>query len=405
MVSNRLREARLAAGLTQEEVVAQLAGHGVRLTKAGLSKYERGGSVPPASLLLRLGQVLGVSTDFFFREVTTTVEWCAFRKLSRLGDRRQERVKVLAQQVVERMVWLQQTLYPQSKPAFTSPMRVQSPAEAEAAATALRKKWKLGDVPIESVIETLEDKGCIVVEYPHEEDQFHGLSGWANDIYPVAVTASAGANDRRRFNLAHELGHLVMNCDGVAEKEEEKLAHRFAAAFIVPASVAIHELGSKRRRLSFQELGLLKQKHGLSMQAWLFRARDLDIITDGHFRSLFTQFSARGWRKQEPVDYPGEGHPIRLKQLTIRALAEGIITSDKAEELCPGCTKDEPAAKAPLGYVSAADLMMLPAEEREALLADAAKLAQDEYETTPDLTDFEAYGEEDLRDETPPDDE
>lgn len=405
MVGNRLRLARLAAGMTQDQVVAQLAARGVRLTKAGLSKYERGGSVPSAFLLLRLGQILGVPTDFFFKETTITVDWCAFRKLSRLGSRRQERIRVLAEQVVERMVWLQEVLYPQSKPAFIAPVRVHSPVEAEAAAAAMRKKWKLGDVPIESVTKTLEDKGCIVVEHPLEDDQFHGLSGWANKTYPVAVTSSAGADDRRRFNLAHELGHLVMHCQDLREREAEKLAHRFAAAFIVPAAVALNELGSRRRRLTFEELGLLKRKHGLSMQAWLFRARDLDIITEGHFRSLFTQFSARGWRKREPVDYSGEGHPMRLRQLTIRALAEGIITADKAEEFCCGCIQDKPGTKMPLGYVSATEAMRLPVQEREILLANAARLAQIDYETNPDLTDFEAHGGEDRHDETPPDNE
>jgi hypothetical protein len=105
-----------------------------------------------------------------------------------------------------------------------------------------------------------------------------------------------------------------------------------------------------------------------------------------------------------------EREKARLRELLrctiepLRVLGD-VDLADEIEELCPGCVKDEPAAKPPLGYVSAADVMKLPAEEREALLANAARLAQDEYETNPDLTDFEAYGEEDLRDETPPDDE
>jgi hypothetical protein len=61
---------------------------------------------------------------------------------------------------------------------------------------------------------------------------------------------------------------------------------------------------------------------------------------------------------------------------------------------------NEPVTKLPLGYVSAVDVMKLPIEEREAILANAAKFAQYEYEMNPDLTDFEAFGEEDLYDET-----
>jgi hypothetical protein len=45
--------------------------------------------------------------------------------------------------------------------------------------------------------------------------------------------------------------------------------------------------------------------------------------------------------------------------------------------------------------------MRLPFEERERILAEQAALAEEEYRTNPDLTDFEAFGEDDLYDEYP----
>jgi len=45
---------------------------------------------------------------------------------------------------------------------------------------------------------------------------------------------------------------------------------------------------------------------------------------------------------------------------------------------------------------TAAELRQLPAEERDAILAAAAKLAEPLYRSDPDLTDFEAFGEDDL---------
>ena len=41
VIAQRVRQARIAAGMTQDEVVDALAGIGVSLTKGGLSKYER----------------------------------------------------------------------------------------------------------------------------------------------------------------------------------------------------------------------------------------------------------------------------------------------------------------------------------------------------------------------------
>lgn len=53
------------------------------------------------------------------------------------------------------------------------------------------------------------------------------------------------------------------------------------------------------------------------------------------------------------------------------------------------------------GTLSAHELPNLPVEERNRLMAEAAGEAEKDYRTDPDLTDFEAFGEHDLYDETP----
>ena len=45
---------------------------------------------------------------------------------------------------------------------------------------------------------------------------------------------------------------------------------------------------------------------------------------------------------------------------------------------------------------TAAEVRKLPADQRDAILAAAAALAEDLYRNDPQLTDFEAFGEEDL---------
>jgi len=46
------------------------------------------------------------------------------------------------------------------------------------------------------------------------------------------------------------------------------------------------------------------------------------------------------------------------------------------------------------------DLLIAPARMREQILNDAAALAEHEYRTNPELTAFEAFGEDDFFDET-----
>lgn len=204
--------------------------------------------------------------------------------------------------------------------------------------------------------------------------------------------------DRYRYTVAHELGHLFMSFPKLTAKEEEGVAHRFAAALLVPAEVAKWELGEKRRHLTFAELRVLKEKYGLSMQAWVRRARDLEIISEGLYRSLCIEFSSKGWRKNEPYGYSGHEKPKRLVQMALRAVAEGVMTREEADRTCETCGADPMAAvdKWTSDTLSPAKLLRLPRVQRARILADAAAHAEKEYRTNPDLTDFGAFGEDDL---------
>ena len=128
------------------------------------------------------------------------------------------RVKALAASEVEVLLTLCRALEPTRDEVALTPTTVRSPEDAEKAAMSLRAKWKLGDQPIESVTATIEDGGGLVVESPCDDDVFDRLSGWANESVPVVVVSSDVSDDRRRFSLAHELGHLFMDVRDVNER-------------------------------------------------------------------------------------------------------------------------------------------------------------------------------------------
>ncbi|MCP3964444.1 MAG: ImmA/IrrE family metallo-endopeptidase [bacterium] len=386
--------------MTQDEVVVALAEREVSLTKAGLSKYERGGSTPKPTVLRELAKVLGVEAAFFLEEPRTEVRWLAFRKAARMGKKRQERVKAFAEAQLEVILALRRALEPGREEDLLPRTRVRNPQDAEKAANALREHWRLGDQPIDSVTAAIEDGGGVVVEAGGEDDLFDGLSGWADEAIPVVVVSSAVSDDRRRFSLSHELGHLFMEVDPkVDESTWEKLAHRFAAAFLVPAATARRELGPRRRHLDLRELAMLKQKHGLSMQAWIIRADNLGIIQPSHTRTLFATMSARGWRREEPVGFEGEERPTKLRQLAVRALAEGLLSRTQAERICPGITREvDEFDEIPPGAMDARSLLRLPASERDRLMEQAVAVVADEYEDDSDLAGFESLSWEDYFD-------
>ena len=114
---------------------------------------------------------------------------------------------------------------------------------------------------------------------------------------------------------------------------EDVCSYRFAGAFLVPAEAARFELGSQRQTLGLFELHLLKHKYGLSMQAWVYRAKDLGILSESSAVQLFRQFRQKGWHRQEPGDQILPEEPQRLKRLVLRALVEDVISESRAAEL------------------------------------------------------------------------
>lgn len=417
MIGQRIKQARVAAAMTQDEVVAALDAAGHPLTKAGLSKYERGGSVPKPTTLRALGKVLRVPAEFFLEEARATVgvEWLA-RRGARLTMAEEERIKTLATAQVEAIVTLRRALEPKRVwPGFPRVKVPRGPVEtvetaAEDAARQLRKAWHVGDAPIESVAETIEDAGGIVVETDGVAPGFDSCAGWVDGSTPVVVVSVAAPETEHRVRLACELGRLSVDSSKADPSEMPRLvqsfAQRFAAAFLVPADTARRELGERRRHLDLRELAILKLKYGLSMQAWIYRATDLGIIEPAHSRSLIADLSARGWRKAEPVAFDARERPLRLRQLTMRAHAEGLLTDAQAERISPGATRERiywcAAARGRTSRetpnrasrrMDARTLLKLPPPEREQLLARAARLVKGDYEKGGALAGFQADDE------------
>lgn len=392
-IGDRVRRARLISGYTQDQAVEQMKSIGVTLTKGGLSKYERGGSLPPARVVYALAKVFGISPKYILNEPQINIDWLAFRKQSSLSKAKQETISALAERTVESQVWLQQVLEPDHAPAKLPHYKIHTFDDAEYAAMELREVWNLGYAPIESVTEVIEDNGGIVVEYDSGTDGFDGLSGWVNQNIPVIVVKKTSPDDRKRFSLAHELGHLVMNTNGINKRDDEKLAHRFAGAFLVPKTTVVSILGSHRSRIAMNELKVLKLKYGLSMQAWVYRAKDIGIISENAFKHIMIGFNS--YRKCEPIAYNGKEKPYQLQQLTLRALAENIISWEKAISLCSDIEKIDQQFEI-LNSMTAINLLRMSKADRYRFMEEAALNAADEYNNNNDLRIFEALDAEDF---------
>lgn len=332
MLGERLSQARTASGLSLRDL-----GEKAGVTAMAISKYERNEMKPSSDVLLRLAQALNVRVEYFFRTATLELSEMDFRKHPKLAKKEEDRVLADVREQLERWLELEKVL-PSSWPKqFQIPPRlpkhIRNLDQVEEVAAVVRENWDLGVQPIRDLIEELEAEGIkVIVTELSTNNRFDGLVAVANK-HPVIVVSAEWPGDRQRFTLAHELGHLVLKGRLDPLIDEEKACHRFAGAFLVPADQARQALGASRSRLEPQELLLLKQEWGLSMNAWLYRAQNLSILNASAANELWSLFRNNGWREREPgTPYPPE-RAQRFEQLVYRALAEELIGESKAAEL------------------------------------------------------------------------
>jgi Zn-dependent peptidase ImmA (M78 family)/DNA-binding XRE family transcriptional regulator len=334
MIGERIRRARKAAGLSLRALSER-----AEVSHTTLNKYEHGRQTPGSRQLTALATALGVRTEYLFRPTSIDLGPVEYRA-SHLSARARDRVHSDVLDQLERWHELLDLFPTEVVPPFSSPpgspKAVGAYDELEAVAERIRGAWRLGEDPIPDLIDALESQGILVVQTELDEAQrFNGLSATAGRglARPVIVVDAGWPGDRQRFTLAHELGHLVLQGRLSSALDVEKACHRFAGAFLLPSPAVRQALGERRQTLEPQELALLKAEYGLSMQSCLFRALQTGIISASVQRTLFREFSRRGWRKQEPGPALPRECTVRFRQLVYHALAEDFIGESKAAEL------------------------------------------------------------------------
>jgi len=325
----RLKSARVLAGLSLRDLAQR-----VGVSAQAISKYERGLDMPGSAIVIRLAQALGVRVEYLLRPPSVSLSAPSFRCRAALSQKQQAAVQAQVKDWLERYLTIESILGEAQifqQPAISR--RVESLEDTERVAQALRGEWKLGLDPIPNLTETLEAHG-IKVGFVQGCDDFDALTFMANEAIPVIVIKAGIPGDRQRMNLAHELGHLLLEMpDDWTPKQAEAAAFRFAGAFLAPEPSARQELGDRRQTLDLYELRLLKHKYGMSMQAWIYRAKDLGILPRTAAENLFRQFRTRGWHRQEPGAPCPPETTDRLERLILRALSEGLISEARAAEL------------------------------------------------------------------------
>lgn len=310
---DRLKTARIYRSMTLAEL-----GKSLDLSKQTLSLYENNKGNPDFSTVIKLSKTLHFPINYFFQEknINITSGTTYFRSLSSTSkkSRSAEITKV------EFIGALYEALYNYIEfPVLNLPkININSQnlkdEEIENVAIKLREFWNLGYDPINDLQYTLEENGLIVTGMNVADQKIDAYSQVVNidgiENYIIVLSVGNKGKARINFDLAHELGHILLHpwtedietLSNDEFKDRERQANKFASSLLLPKETFSKDCSRYPTELEYYIR--LKKKWGVSIQAMLYRACDLDIISNNQFQYLMRQISSKGWRKKEPGDTP-----------------------------------------------------------------------------------------------------
>lgn len=301
-----LSAARCSRGLNKSQLAALIG-----VTRQAVSLFEQGKSEPSNITIEKIAQVLKFPIEYFYEENLNEIEYGTpifFRKFSNTTKSTQEKAKVKVNWYFHSYNFLTKYLkeFTLNLPYhfIDSPINYNnlSNESIESLAEKLREYWNLRLGPIVGLTSLLEKNGIIIFQIDIESD-INGFSFYSKTNKAFIIVSKNVTPFRNRFNLAHELAHLILHALNIREcnlienhNTFEYEANYFAGAFLFPKKSFLHEFIST----DLNYLLKLKQRWGLSISAIMQRAYNLNLISNTDLEYFYKKHS--GIRKNEPLD-------------------------------------------------------------------------------------------------------
>jgi len=335
----RLREAREVRG-AQQLFLAEMLG----VSAQAVSNYERGRSTPSPEMLDRLVAVLNVPPTFFRLPERPEVERTVFyRSMSSATKSARSRAEHRANWLgdITRYVSTFVQLPEPNIPDFgvpEDPLQLAG-SDVEQLAVRARSYWGMRDEPVGNMLTLMENQGVVVARDKLGAATLDSLSefGTVSQRPLVLIGTDKGTPARWRFDVAHELGHLIMHRNlerrrlrNVAEhKQIENQAHRFAGAFLLPQAAFSEDLFAA----SLDAMLAIKPRWRTSIAMMIMRSRQTHLIDESMEKRLWINYSRRGWRSGEPLDDSMEREAPRLLRRSFELIFEAQAQSAEDVEM------------------------------------------------------------------------
>lgn len=293
----RLVLARELNGIAKSTLAEQ-----IECTPSAISQFESG-LRPDPNTLYKIALALGVPVSFFTAppKVKKIVsENCHYRSLRSTGIKERRRLQARGTLIHELVNWLDQKVEWQEEQVSGLSKVIKSNEDIELLANNIRRTWGLGLGPISNLLLLLENKGILITVIPSVSNKVDAFSTWSQNLPLIFLVDDKKSASRRRFDAAHEFGHLVMHADASpGDKDLEREANRFAGALLLPREAFSREFP---KRINWDVLFDLKKRWKVSLQAILRRALDLELISDSTYKRGMIFMAQKGFRKEEPFE-------------------------------------------------------------------------------------------------------
>ncbi|MDC7252382.1 XRE family transcriptional regulator [Wohlfahrtiimonas chitiniclastica] len=283
----------------------------VNVSPATVTKWCNGQQNPTSDALEKLSVVMNVSQEWFTRPLVNSSTAILYRSNASAYISSRKRLEARMQWLEEMAMQLESYVdFPEINLPF---LKIDNPKkitdrDIEDMAIKCREMWGVKTNPIKNLMSVVESAGAIIAREETSTDKIEGLSRWSEILNRPIILLSADKNNafRSRFDLAHELGHIVLHkyipkdicINNEIYKLMEYQAHYFAGALLLPEQFAI----DLTPPLTLADLNIIKQKWRISIAAIIKRLSALEIIDSTTETNFFKQYSARGWRRKEPSD-------------------------------------------------------------------------------------------------------
>jgi Zn-dependent peptidase ImmA (M78 family)/transcriptional regulator with XRE-family HTH domain len=290
----RLALARCAAGKTKSDLARDLG-----LSPASISQYEAGNTTPRPGVLAELALLLGVEPAYFQRppgrREVSPASRSFFRSLRATRQYERDAADAISEHVYDLVAFLESraTLPAADLPSLSVRHSTPRP-QIEQVAAAVRDQWAVADGrPVANVVRLMESRGVFVCRPPGVSKRVDAFSRWFDTRPLVVLSDDKQDKARSRFDAAHELGHLVMHHEPeFSDRVQERQAHAFAAAFLMPSEQVREDLPVRTPRLDdWEALQKAQRRWGVSIAALLYRAKELGTLSDAAYRRAMTRYN------------------------------------------------------------------------------------------------------------------